>query len=1013
MGLLRAMDSVIKIRGARQHNLKNIDVDIPKNKLVVFTGVSGSGKSSLAYDTIYAEGQRRYVESLSSYARQFLGIMEKPEVDLIEGLSPSISIDQKTTSKNPRSTVGTITEIYDYLRLLYARVGHPHCPICGREISSQSLDQIVEAQLALIQDLSNPTAVGKKQSRYLILSPVVRGKKGEFTALFDNLLAKGYKKVRIDGYIKDISGDLVLIKTNKHTIDVVVDKLTINSKDFKNTIYKQNLKGRLADSIGQALKLSEGLVILTEILDKTFEMPEYPKKFTDHLFSERFSCPVDNIQIPEIEPRTFSFNSPHGACPTCGGIGKILKIEPNLIFAPEISITEGGILPFKNIFEHDTWYSRLILRVCEEKGIDPHTQIINLTKDKIDILLKGTGLHEYRVDGTNRFGRDTSIYETFPGIISELEKKHSSTDSDWIRLEIEKYMKEKVCPECGGARLKKEALMVTIEALSIAEVSSYTITEGLNWFKNLQEMDSPLSQREKSIGTLILKEIVTRLNFLASVGIEYLTLNRPSASLSGGEAQRIRLASQIGSGLSGVLYVLDEPTIGLHQKDNQKLIDTLKKLRDLGNTIIVVEHDAEMIKQADWVVDFGPGAGKLGGELVSTGTPISVAKNSNSLTGQYLSGQKIVEVSMPDNQNTQKTQTTRESDVPTIRHSDSLNLRQSELSEFSGSLKLIGCQQFNLKNIDVNFPLGKLVAITGVSGSGKSTLLVETLYPALMQQLSRFKNREQGTFRRLEGKENVDKVILIDQSPIGRTPRSNPATYTKLFDPIRDVFASTREARAAGFKKGRFSFNVRDGRCEACEGQGQNKIEMQFMSDIWITCEVCQGRRYNAQTLEVTYRGKNISEVLNLTVSEAKEFFHSHPPIISKLDTLDSVGLGYIELGQPATTLSGGEAQRVKLSLELSKRPSGKTVYILDEPTTGLHFADVEKLLSVLKILVLKGNSVFIIEHNLDVIRNSDWIIDLGPEGGESGGYIVAQGIVSDVKKLKSSYTGQFLRKLN
>lgn len=979
---------IIRVRGARQHNLKNIDVDIPKNKLVVFTGVSGSGKSSLAHDTIYAEGQRRYVESLSSYARQFLGIMEKPDVDLIEGLSPSISIDQKTTSKNPRSTVGTITEIYDYLRLLYARVGHPHCPVCGREISRQTLDQIVEEHMELIEAISKT----KKQARFLILSPVVRDKKGEFTALFDNLLAKGYKKVRIDGYIKDLSGDLVLIKTNKHTIDVIVDKLTINSKDLKNNIYKGNIKGRLADSIGQALKLSEGLVILTEILDKTFEMPEYPKKFTDHLFSERFSCPVDNIQIPEIEPRTFSFNSPHGACPTCNGIGKILKIEPNLIFAPEISITEGGILPFKNIFDHDTWYSRLILRVCEEKNIDPHTSIANLTQDKIDILLNGTGLHEYRVDGTNRFGSETSIYETFPGIVSELERKHSSTDSDWIRAEIEKYMKEKVCPECGGARLKKEALSVTIEALSIAEVSSYTITEGLNWFKSLQDADSPLSQREISIGALILKEIVTRLNFLASVGIEYLTLERPSASLSGGEAQRIRLASQIGSGLSGVLYVLDEPTIGLHQKDNQKLIDTLKKLRDLGNTIIVVEHDAEMIKQADYVVDFGPGAGKLGGELVALGTPFAISKNVKSLTGQYLSGKRRVEVG-----------------------NGKLEARKgsAKLDKIypTHSLKILGCQQFNLKNIDVTFPLGKLVAITGVSGSGKSTLLVETLYPALMLELSRFKNRDVGAFRRLEGQDWVDKVILIDQSPIGRTPRSNPATYTKLFDPIRDVFASTREARSAGFKKGRFSFNVRDGRCEACEGQGQNKIEMQFMSDIWVTCEVCKGMRYNAQTLEVSYRGKNISEVLNLTVSEAKEFFHSHPLILNKLDTLTAVGLGYIELGQSATTLSGGEAQRVKLSSELSKKASGKTVYILDEPTTGLHFADVEKLLSVLKILVLKGNSVFIIEHNLDVIRNCDWIIDLGPEGGENGGDIVAQGTVSDVKKLKSSYTGQFLQK--
>jgi len=965
----------IKIRGARQHNLKNVDVDIPKNKLVVFTGVSGSGKSSLAYDTIYAEGQRRYVESLATYARQFLGIMEKPDVDLIEGLSPAISIDQKTTSRNPRSTVGTVTEIYDYLRLLFARVGHPHCPICGKEISRQSIDQIVDATLDLIRESTKR----KKQARFMILSPLIRDKKGEYSALFDNLRVKGFKQVRIDGYIKDLKDELILIKTNKHTIEAVVDKITINSKDIKKRLYKDNLKSRLSDSYEQTLKLSEGLVILSEILDKSFEMPESPKIFSDHLFSERFACPLDNIQIPEIEPRTFSFNSPHGACPSCNGIGRILKVEPDLVMSPEISISEGGILPFRNMFEHDTWYSRLIIRVCEVNNIDYKSPIKDLSSDKKEILLYGTGLNEYRVDGTNRFGRETSIYETFPGILIELEKRHKNSDSEWVRGEIEKYMREKICFECQGARLKKEALGITIDNKSISEVSSFTITDALSWIESLSGDSSPLSAREKSIGELILKEIRIRLTFLNSVGIEYLSLDRPAGTLSGGEAQRIRLASQIGSGLTGVLYVLDEPTIGLHHKDNQKLINTLKKLRDLGNSVLVVEHDRDMIKSSDYVLDFGPGAGKIGGEVIALGTPTQIINNKKSITGEYLSGKKEVEVS---------SQIT----IPT-----------------SNVLKIYGCSQFNLKNITVEFPLGKLVVITGVSGSGKSTLLVETLYPVLMQHVNKYYKGDVGKHKRIEGVENIDKVILIDQSPIGRTPRSNPATYTKLFDPIRDVYAQTKESRVNGYKKGRFSFNVKGGRCEACEGQGQNKIEMQFMSDIWVTCEVCGGKRYNSQTLEVTYRGKNIAEVLELTVSEAKEFFHSNPQIVSSLETLEAVGLGYMELGQSATTLSGGEAQRVKLSSELSKRETGKTVYILDEPTTGLHFADVEKLLKVLKMLVYKGNSVFIIEHNLDVINNSDWIIDLGPDGGDLGGEIVGYGKQKDLAKIKSSYTGQYL----
>jgi excinuclease ABC subunit A len=972
------MENTIKIRGARQHNLKDINIDIPKNKLVVFTGVSGSGKSSLAFDTIYAEGQRRYVESLSTYARQFLGIMEKPDVDLIEGLSPAISIDQKTTSRNPRSTVGTVTEVYDYMRLLYARIGHPHCPICGREIASQSIDQIAESALELIkQNLKT-----KKKFMFLVLAPVVVDKKGEFSSLFDNLKAKGYKQIRVDKKVIDTSQELVLIKTNKHTIEAIVDKLSVSAKNIKDKLYLDNIKSRLVDSIEQSLKISDGLVVISEVLDKSFEMPEFPMEFSDHLFSEKFSCPVDNIQLPEIEPRTFSFNSPHGACTTCSGIGKILKINKDVLISGEISITEGGILPFANIFEHDTWYSRLILKVCEENGIDSKIAMKNLTKEQMTLILEGTGTKEYQVSGTNRFGRSTYIYEVFTGIISELEKRHKNTESDWVRSEIEKYMKEMVCPICSGARLKKEALSITIDKKSIAEITNYSIENSIDWFSNLQKNNLILSEKESQISDLILKEINQRLHFLSSVGLEYLTLDRPAGSLSGGESQRIRLASQIGSGLTGVLYVLDEPTIGLHAKDNQRLIDTLKHLKTIGNTVIVVEHDYEMIDQSDYLFDFGPGAGKLGGKVIAEGTPQSIKNDEKSITGQYLSGKKQIQV-----------------------HTNQL------ISHGNSKLSLIGANQFNLKNVTVSFPLRKFVVITGVSGSGKSTLLVETLYPALMQQLNPLFKGDVGEYKTLDGIENVDKVILIDQSPIGRTPRSNPATYTKVFDYIRDVFALTHDARNYGYKKGRFSFNVKGGRCENCEGQGQIKIEMQFMSDIWVTCDVCNGKRYNSQTLEVDYRGKNIAEVLAMSVSDAKEFFHAHRKIVQKLETLESVGLGYMELGQSATTLSGGEAQRVKLSTELSRSSTGNTVYILDEPTTGLHFVDVAKLLQVLRTLVEMGNSVFIIEHNMDVIKNADWIIDLGPEGGDGGGLIVAQGTVNDILGSKDSYTTKFLQK--
>ena len=983
------MTDKIVVKGARVHNLKNIDVKIPKNKLVVFTGISGSGKSSLAFDTIYAEGQRRYVESLASYARQFLGVMDKPDVDLIEGLSPAISIDQKSTSHNPRSTVGTVTEIYDYLRLLFARTGHPHCPICGREISHQSADQIIDEIQKLANGKSHITN-RKKGTRILLLAPVVRDRKGEFSQLFEDLRKKGYSKVRIDGRVRSLDEEFVLIKTNKHSIDVIIDRLILPAD-----------RKRLADSVEQTLKLGEGNLIAAEILDKSFEIPESPRELKDHLFSERFACPVDNISFPEIEPRTFSFNSPHGACPTCTGLGTLLEVDPELIFNPRLSIAEGGILPWSRILTHDTWFTRLIEKVAEVKDFSLDRPIGELSKEVRQFLLYGSD-EIFEVEGANRFGRMTTISESFPGVIANLSQKYKETESEYVRREIERFMRVQICPDCAGSRLKPEALSVTCDGKSIAETSHFSIIEAQQWVSKLiTNSGNVLSSRETTIAKPILKELSTRLKFLVDVGLDYLTIDRAAVTLAGGEAQRIRLASQIGSGLSGVLYVLDEPSIGLHQRDNNRLIETLKRLRDLGNTVIVVEHDRDMMMASDYIFDFGPGAGEHGGEIIAEGTVGQVVRNPASLTGKYLSGKKKVEVHTPKFVLNGAGNNSRFS----VDGGESIVNRELLTNNV---LTILGARQHNLKNINVSLPLGKFICITGVSGSGKSTLVDEILYRALAARFW-YSKEKPGEHDGLLGVENIDKVILIDQSPIGRTPRSNPATYTGTFTFIREIFARTTDARIRGYKLGRFSFNVKGGRCEACEGEGQVKIEMQFLPDVYVDCEVCAGSRYNQEALEIHYKGKNIAEVLEMSVEEALGFLGNIPQIRNKLETLFDVGLGYIKLGQPAPTLSGGEAQRVKLATELSKRATGRTLYILDEPTTGLHFADIERLLMILKRFVATGNTVVIIEHNPDVIKNADWIIDLGPEGGDAGGQIVAEGTPSDLTKNKNSYTGQFL----
>ncbi len=960
------MDKII-IKGAREHNLKNIDLEIPKNKLVVFTGLSGSGKSSLAFDTIYAEGQRRYVESLSSYARQFLGVMKKPDVDLIGGLSPAISIDQKSASHNPRSTVGTVTEIYDYLRLLFARIGHPHCAKCSREISQQTPENITNSIFGMMNNEYS------KRIKIFILAPIVKDRKGEYLELFADLKKRGYRKVRIDQQIFTLDENFILIKTNKHTIEVVIDEIVLN---------KSTDRLRIAEDVEKGLRMGSGELIVSVIKDPGFNIPEKPKKMQDELFSEKFACPVCEISISEIEPRIFSFNTPHGACPTCNGLGTLLTIDRDLVFNNNLSISEGGILPYSNLFENDTWFSRTLVKFCGENNIPLKNRFSEMSDSKKDLLLYGTGEKIYTVTGKNRWGRMTEIHEPFRGILWDLREKYQSTESLFLKSRIEKFMRYEICTGCSGARLKKESLAVTIEGKSIIDICDLSILDALEFIKKLT---SVISQREIEISKLILKEIKERLLFLVDVGLDYLTLSRGAQSLAGGEAQRIRLASQIGSGLTGVLYVLDEPSIGLHQKDNKKLIETLKKLRDLGNTVLVVEHDQETMEQSDYIVDFGPGAGQNGGEIIAKGNIEEIRKNPNSVTGAYLSGKKKIK-------------------------STSENTEKEDLSQ-NKILSILGAKEHNLKNINVHFPLNKLIVVTGVSGSGKSTLINDILYHALMQMQNPYHRDKPGDFENIDGYQNIKRVYLIDQSPIGRTPRSNPATYTGAFTYIRDIFAKTRDAKLRGYGPGRFSFNVRGGRCETCEGEGQIKIEMQFLPDVYITCETCNGKQYNKEALEIFLNEKNIADVLSMSVQEALQFFSFVPVLSHKLQTLNDVGLSYIKLGQPAPTLSGGEAQRVKLSDELSKKGQN-CLYLLDEPTTGLHFADLEKLLVVLRNLVSKGNTVIVIEHNLDVIKNADYIIDLGPDGGEKGGEVVAVGTPEEITNNPRSYTGQFLKKV-
>ncbi len=975
-----ALDHII-VRGAREHNLKNVNLEIPKNKLIVFTGVSGSGKSSLAMDTIYAEGQRRYVESLSAYARQFLGVMGKPDIDSIEGLSPSIAIDQKTTSKNPRSTVGTITEVYDFLRLLYARIGHPHCPNCGREISRQSIEQIVNKLFELVEsDKNYSTARGV---RVMILSPIIRDRKGEFSALFANLKKQGIVRARIDNEYKDLNDHFELIKTNKHSIEGVLSRVVLNAKRLKKEEDKKVILSQITQTIESALHLGNGNVIFSLVNDNDFDFPDKPKDVVDHLYSENFACPICNISLPELEPRNFSFNSPHGACEICDGLGTQLTIDETIVLNKNLSIAAGGIMPWTRLFENNSWMAMVVEAVAKEYKFSLDIPIKDLSKEHLSILLYGPKKKtKFVVKYKTKEGNTGTFNARFEGVIPNLIRRHKETKSDYIRNEIEKYMVKEACPKCLGARLKDAPLSVVIDGQNIWELTELPIDKFWDWSKHLF---TKLTEREQTIATPILKEINYRIKFLVNVGLEYLSLSRASAHLSGGEAQRIRLASQIGTGLSGVLYVLDEPSIGLHARDQGKLITTLKHLRDLGNTVLVVEHDLETMLESDYLVDFGPGAGEKGGEVISFGTPKEVMVDKNSVTGQYLSGKKIVGDTFKTNE---------------------------LVADSERMLRVFKASGRNLKNVDLEIPLGKLICVTGVSGSGKSTLIMDTLYAHLRQMYGLKVEDRPEPCKGMTGTEYIDKVIAIDQTPIGRTPKSNPATYTKAFDAIRDLYAKTQEAKIRGYNAGRFSFNVKGGRCEACNGEGQIKIEMQFMPDVYVNCEVCEGKRYNREALEIYYKEKNISDVLNMTIEEAVVFFEHIPQIKRKIKTLYDVGLGYIRLGQPAPTLSGGEAQRVKLALELSKSVRGNTLYILDEPTTGLHFKDLENLIAILKKLQSKGHTILVIEHNLDIISNADWVIDLGPEGGDKGGEIIFSGTLTALLKNKKSYTSQALQKI-
>ena len=950
---MTSVSDKLVIRGAREHNLKNVSLELPRDRLIVFTGLSGSGKSSLAFDTIYAEGQRRYVESLSAYARQFLGQMDKPDVDFIEGLSPAISIDQKSASRNPRSTVGTITEIYDYLRLLYARIGVPHCPKCGAVVTRQTPQQIVDRILELPEG-----------TRFQVLAPVVRGRKGEYEGLLDDLAKQGYARARVDGETVDLAEARAqrLGRYEMHTIEVVVDRL----------VRRPGIERRLTDSLETALRLAEG-VAEVEIVGKRDADGEGDEAGSATLtFSQHLACPNDGTSFDELAPRSFSFNSPYGACPHCDGLGTRFEVDPELIVPnPDITVDEGAIAPWAGA--RGEYFHRVLSAVAESYGFRTSTPWKKLKKAEQKVMLYGSGTRQVHVQYRNRYGRTRSYYTHYEGVVPYLQRRHTEAESDWAREQIEGYMREVHCPECDGARLKPESLGVTVDGRNIHEICDLSIGKAAEVLSGLK-----LSARDRMIAERVVKEINARVRFLLDVGLDYLSLNRSSGTLAGGEAQRIRLASQIGSGLVGVLYVLDEPSIGLHQRDNRKLIDTLVRLRDLGNSVIVVEHDEETIRVADHVVDIGPGAGEHGGEIVVSGSVANLVKSRKSITGQYLSGKR----SIP---------------VPAMRREPG-----------DDWLVVRGAREHNLKNIDVEFPLGCFVAITGVSGSGKSTLVNDILYRALMQRIYRSKVVP-GRHRTIEGDELLDKVINIDQSPIGRTPRSNPATYTGVFDSIRKLFSQTQEARVRGYLPGRFSFNVKGGRCEACAGDGTIKIEMHFLPDVYVPCEVCKGARYNRDTLDIMFKGKSIAEVLDLSCEEAAEFFANQPTIARHMQTLVDVGLGYVRLGQPAPTLSGGEAQRVKLSAELAKRSTGHTIYILDEPTTGLHFEDIRRLLTVLTRLVDQGNTVLVIEHNLDVIKTADWIVDLGPEGGDGGGMVVVEGPPEVVAKTRDSYTGQFL----